>query len=188
MKEKYPWSPPPISPEAKLDKCQKWLWGYLAVVVKAIKEKYGEEGLSVIFNAAKEHYKKLTIADAKRLGIPTETGSLKDVVTLFDAADDILFTMKKKRVVSEVPTENTPERLLYSIQECNVAETIADICPYVCPVVSRAAEQGCAEVINPNIKIAGNRYLAFGDHACDIYIELKRLPQKEVVDYHRCEV
>ena len=178
--EKYPWKVPEwwakMSCEEKLDMSQKYLWGTIAGMLKAIKDRYGEEGLRTIYDAAKESGRELSKDLIQRLGIPLGKGSARDIIAVWDLVDEIIFTMKGKREI----IEESPERIIYRAPECNVAEIIANTCPEVCSVLARAAEQGEAEAVNPNIKISGKKWLGHGDNCCEYIIEMKHLPQKNV--------
>lgn len=168
--EKYPFIPSGLSPEQKLDVCQKSLWRLIARIVRAVDEKYGEEGLSAIHDSIKnwDVWREPLI----RSGLQPGEVSLRDMVLkVWGPGDDIYFTMKEVPVIREDPDES---KLLYTVRECNVARQIAKESSKTCRVVARAIEEGVAQAANPGIHITGDRFIATGADGCYIWAEMKQ--------------
>ncbi|MFC1824844.1 hypothetical protein ACFL9T_19215 [Thermodesulfobacteriota bacterium] len=167
--EKYPFKRMNLPPEKKLDLCQRLLWGVIARIVRTMDEKYGEEALEAISESLRDwDYWKASVRQA---GVPEGDGTIRDLlVELWGPGDDLCFTVAEPVQMTEDPDEN---RVLYKAMSCNVADVIGRECPKTCRVVSRAVEEGVARVVNPKIKVSGNKFLSTGDDGCYIWAELE---------------
>ncbi len=164
-----------VSPEcaARLNATQRLMWRIIARMVKVVGDRYGDEGLQVIYEGLRDwDFWKVPVRKAGL--VPGET-SLEDTLhRVLEAGDEVLFTMKQKPLIEKMG----PNRYLYHVRECNVADVIGRECPKACPVVSRAIEEGAARAANPRIKLTGDRYLVNGADGCYSYYELMETEEK----------
>jgi len=158
----------------RLDLSQKFHWGLFSVMLKALKQKYGEEALEVCFDAIR-HWEELRKI-VERCGIPAGQGTIKDIGLPFEHVDNLCFIFDKKPIVAD----HSESHARFHVRSCNVAEALANVFPQTCSVVSRAIEQGLVEAVNPNIKVSGCKYIAAGDDVCDITVTMKNLSQANV--------
>lgn len=173
-KAKYPFKRMPLTPEQKLNASQRLLWRVIARMVQVVKDRYGEEGLQALSEGIRDwDYWNVSVRQA---GIARGEGTLRDLtVELFGPGDDLSFTITDEPEITEAPDEN---RLLYKARSCNVADIIARECPDTCRIVSRAVEEGVARVVNPDIRVSGDRFLSGGDDACYIYVDYAKKTKK----------
>lgn len=158
----------------RLDLSQKFHWSLFAVMLKALKEKYGEEALEVCFDAVR-HWEGLKEI-VEKCGIPLGKGTIKQIGPPFEHVDNLCFIFERRPILAD----HSDRHARFHVRSCNVAEDIAKIFPPTCSVISRAIEQGLAEAVNPNIKVSGCRYIATGDDVCDITVTIKNLPQTHI--------
>jgi hypothetical protein len=168
-----PHQPLKIPLEAKIDACQKLYWSWMAVMCRSIHAKYGEEGLACLFDGLRAHMAEKGAELAIAWGLPPEKiGSVnpEELIQMLDTGDSVAFSMTTPRVATVSDGVN---QLIYDIQSCNVGDTIASIFPRTCSVVSRAAEQGLADAVNPNIKVSGCEYRSEGCNSCKVVFTVK---------------
>lgn len=159
-----------LSPEKKLDVCQKSLWMIIARMLHAVEEKYGDEGLDVIYKSLRDW--DVHKANIKRYGLKPGKVSLMELAQIvFNPIDDIAFTMKRKPVITQNPKTG---QVLYKALDCNVAHLIGKECPKICAVISRAIEDGLAKAANPKIKVSGEKWLSTGHDGCYIYLDMEK--------------
>jgi hypothetical protein len=163
------------SPEcaAKLNATQRLMWRIIARMVKVIGDKYGDEGLQVIYEGIRDwEFWKVPV---RKAGLVPGEASLEDTLhKVLEAGDEVLFTMEKRPLIEKVGKN----KYLYHVRECNVADVIGRECWKACPIVSRAIEEGAAKAANPRIKLTGDKYLVTGADGCYSYYEFVEPTEK----------
>ena len=165
----------------RLDLSQKFHWSLFAVMLRALKEKYGEEALEVCFDAIRNWEGLKDIVE--KCGISPRTGTIKQMGPPFTHVDNLCFVFEKQPTVAE----HSDKHARFHVNSCNVSEALSEIFPHTCSVISRAIEQGIVEAVNPNLKVSGCRYISAGDDFCDITVTMKKLPQT-ATDYSMREL
>ncbi len=151
----------------KLNAAQRLLWRIIARMVKVIEDKYGEEGLKVIYEGLRDW--EFWQVPVRKAGLVPGEASLEDTLyKVLEAGDQLLFTMEQRPLIEKVG-EN---KYLYKVRQCNVVDVIGRECWKACPIVSRALEEGAAKAANPRIKLTGDKFLVKGDDGCYSYYEI----------------
>ena len=159
-----------MSPEKKLDVCQKSLWMIIARMVRAIDEKYGDEGLDAVYTSIRDW--DAHKANLVRYGLtPGKVTPLEMAERVMIPTGDIAFSMKQQPLVTQ---DRKTGRVTYKAVDCNVAQLIGKECAKTCATISRAVEVGQAKAANPKMKVSGDKWLATGHDGCYIYLELEK--------------
>ena len=173
MYEKCTWPIPEDDLMRRLDLGQKMYAGLLGIILRAVHQKYGEEAYEVIFEAVRkwDFWKEL----AEKVGCPIGTASPDQWNQVGITIDRCMFISAPPKIMEQL---STPEKTVCHIDACNVADIICETSGGdVCSVISRAIEQGSAEVVNPYIKVGGHKVLGKGDETCEVTLALKKMPQ-----------
>ncbi|OGO02255.1 MAG: hypothetical protein A2Y91_01370 [Chloroflexi bacterium RBG_13_54_8] len=156
----------------QLNLAQRLLWRIIARMVRVIDEKYGEEGLRVIYEGLRDwDYWKVPI---RKAGLVPGEASLEDTIhKVLEPGDKLLFSMQEHPLIEKL----SEDKWLYKVRHCNVADVITRESWKTCPVVSRGIEEGVAKAANPNIKLTGDKYLVTGEDGCYSYYEMTESPK-----------
>mgnify|MGYP001093603810 CR=1 FL=1 len=162
----------PSEADKKLNAAQRLLWRIIARMVKVIDDKYGDEGLNVIYEGLRDW--DFWQVPVRKAGLVPGEASLEDTLyKVLEAGDELLFSMELRPLIEKVG-EN---KYLYKVRQCNVVDVIGRECWKACPIVSRALEEGAAKAANPRIKLTGDKFLVTGDDGCYSYYELTEPPE-----------
>ena len=136
----------------------------IATLTKAIKEKYGDEGLVAQRNALEETFRKIIPSIARTVGARIGDGGIADwakvekfICDASDMANDI---------------EVTPQRGVLRVSTCPYLKQYQRTFPQFCTDVLIGMERAIAGTINPKMEVRGEKYLVFGDPICEIICEL----------------
>ncbi len=151
--------------EAKLRRQMAVDAGTLAVIVKAIQQKYGDEALEVMRNALNEATLAPTRSKARRAGARVGDGGIEDWIKLEE--------YMAKESLCDYEVEVSPERGVMRVLDCPMKDAYTAICPDVCTKVLIGAEQAFATAINPNLQSRVDCYMPLGAKSCDVVCEFK---------------
>lgn len=160
-----------IPAEQKLEIAQQGLWGLVARMVKIIEDRYGKEGLDVLYDGLRDwDSHELNVPGMlSAFGIqPGEASPAEFIQRVMNPYDDVSFIQKEKPIITDAPDEN---RVLYKIKSCSVADAIHKEYPGTCRLICSACLEGQRRVANPNLKISVDNFLCEGADACEIYVE-----------------
>lgn len=137
----------------------------IATLAKAIKEKYGDEGLAAQRNALEETFRKIIPSIARTAGARIGDGDINDWAKvekfICDASD------------MENDIEVTPQRGILRVSTCPYLKQYQRTFPQYCPDVLVGMERAIAGTINPKMKVHVEKYMVLGDPICEIVCELK---------------
>jgi len=171
MTKQYEFAGLDVPAEAKLDLCQKGLWGLVARILRIVEEKYGQEGIQAIYNGIRDWdiHQNTVPGMLTAHGIkPEEASPIDLVLKVNNPMDSVSWTFCEKPQITEEPDEN---RIHYLITSCNVAETIRQQYPNTCRIIANASYEAQVKASNPNLKVIHDKFLCEGSDACDIYVE-----------------
>jgi hypothetical protein len=136
----------------------------MAVMAKAINDKYGEEGLNAIREAIIQHITPLFAHVGKQAGARVGNGDATDWV-------------KIEHAISGVPVETldiTPTRARIRTTRCPRAKQLRKVWPDFCRKVWIAVEQAAAHAANQKLVVRPyEKNLASGDDCCQILCEFE---------------
>src|SRR4030042_2173370 len=141
MPKQYEFAGLDVPAEVKLDLCQKGLWGLVARIVRIIEEKYGEEGVQVLYDGIRDcdiHQKNVPGMLSAHGIKPGEASPLDLVLKVNNPMDSVSWLFCEKPQITEQPDEN---RIHYKITSCNVAETIREQCPRACRIIANESHE-----------------------------------------------
>lgn len=137
----------------------------IATMAKAVKEKYGEEGLAAQRNALEETFRKIIPSIARAAGVRVGDGDVTDWAKvekfICDASD-----MKNE-------IEVTPRRGVLRVSTCPYLKQYQRTFPQVCTDVLIGMERAIAGTINPKMKVHAEKYMVLGDPICEIVCEME---------------
>ena len=138
----------------------------IATLARAIGEKYGNEGLSVLAAAMKEASLRAMARNARKAGCRVGDGTIEDWIRLEEFNCNQIPGIKWE-------VQYTPDRGVMRVTYCPMAEAYKTIYPDGCPKMLIGTEQAIAETINPNLQVRGDCYIPLGAPTCDIVCEWK---------------
>lgn len=140
-------------------------YGGVAVLSRAIAEKYGDEGIAVLRDALYQANLPIMRKNAKKAGVRTGDGTIEDWIRFEEYSS--------KQHLLEFEAEYTPERGILHVTYCPGQGLIKHVYPECCRKVLIGAERAIAHAINPNLTVRGGCYLPEGATTCDIICEWK---------------
>ena len=137
----------------------------LGTFAKAIKEKYGSEGLAVLRDSLEELIRdKLGPLWAAEAGTKIGDGGLEDWVKVEKTIGSTML---------QCEAEIGPDQATLRITACPYAEQFKRPFPEVCREVYIGFERGVVSAINPNLEVKGVRYLPEGAECCELICKFK---------------
>lgn len=137
----------------------------IATMGKAVKDKYGDEGIAVLQDAMEKKYSRIVPAAAKLAGARISDGDIGDWVKV-----EAYFG---KGMGMEGEFEVTERRGLMRIKTCPFARQYSKVFPGICPEVLIGCERAIAHTINPKLKVTGQKYMTTGEEVCEIIVEFE---------------
>jgi hypothetical protein len=137
----------------------------IATMARAVKEKYGEEGIAALRDGLEQTYRRLIPAVARQAGARVGDGTVED----WAKVEAYICQMEGMEYELEV----TPEKGVLRVSSCPMEGQYRRISPDCCPEVFIGIERGIAGTINPNLEVRGGRYLPRGEGCCEIICQLK---------------
>ncbi len=169
--EKHPSQSPEVA-EQNLNLAQRLLWRIIARMVRVIDEKYGDEGLTTIYEGLRDwDFWQVPI---RKAGLTPGQTSLEDLIfKVLEPGDKLLFSMQEPPLIEQL----SEDKWLYKVRHCNVADVLMRESWKACPIVSKSIEVGVAKAANPNIKLTGDKFLVTGEDGCYTYYEMTKPPE-----------
>lgn len=138
----------------------------LAVLAKAVNNKYGAEGLRVLREAFEREFVPIQLQAAKQIGARTGNGDATDWVKIESYVSGIGGT--ELEVV-----ESSPTRAVIRAKSCPRAAQVKKIFPDFCRLVFVGLDRAMALAINPKMEVHARKSLPSGDDCCELYCELR---------------
>jgi hypothetical protein len=138
----------------------------IATLCKAVKERYGAEGIEVLRDAMQKKYSRIVPKAAQLAGARIGDGTIEDwanVERYFGQAMGI----------ESGGYEITPTRGLMRMKKCPYAKMYGKVFPGTCPEVLIGCEEAIAQTINPKLHARGQKYLTRGEDCCEIIVEFE---------------
>jgi hypothetical protein len=137
----------------------------IATMGKAIKDKYGDEGIAVLQEAMEKKYSRIVPAAARLAGARLSDGGIEDWVKV-----EAYFG---KGMGMEGEFEVTENRGLMRVRNCPFAKMYSKVFPGICPEVLIGCERAIAHTINPKLNARGQKYMTTGEEVCEIVVEFE---------------
>jgi hypothetical protein len=135
----------------------------LATVCRAVKERWGDEGMTVLRDAMERQFAGSVALAAKAAGARINTGTIEDWVKLEK------YFGKFTGIDAEF--EVTPTRGLLRMTKCPYAKQYGKVFAATCPDVLIGCERAIAHTINPHLHVRGQKYMTSGDAVCELVVE-----------------
>lgn len=135
----------------------------IATLSRAVKDRYGDEGIVLLQNAMEEKFLRIMPSLAKHVGATINNGGPADWAKLEE------HICRSLGMVTEF--EVTAERGIMHMISCPFLTQYKRKFPQVCPEVMIGCERAIARTINPKLKVQGRRYMPMGDKVCEIVVE-----------------
>lgn len=136
----------------------------MAAMAKAIKDKYGEEGITAIRDAIVRDIAPLFAYVGKKAGARVGNGDATDWVKIEHAISGVEIEI----------LELTPTRARVKNTECPRVRQIRRVWPNFCREVWIAVEQAAAHAANPKLLVYPyEKNLSSGEDCCQMFCELK---------------
>ncbi|MFQ5827207.1 MAG: L-2-amino-thiazoline-4-carboxylic acid hydrolase [Dehalococcoidia bacterium] len=153
-----------LSPEERLRRTVAGDSAIIAVLARAVNDKYGAEGLEALREAIENEFPRMFAAVGKQIGARVGDG---------DAAD----WAKIEQHVSgmsgvELEVEASPHRAVLRVKSCPRAEQYRRVFPDFCRLVFIGMERAIARAVNPKLEVHGEKTLPGGDDCCEIHCQL----------------
>ena len=136
----------------------------IAVLVKAVNDKYGAEGLNALREAIEREFPKVFWHIGTEIGAKVEDGDATDWAKIEDYVSGMSGT--------ELEIDASPNRAVLRVKSCPRAGQYKRIFPELCSLVFIGMERAIASAVNPRLKVHGEKSLPRGDECCEIRCEL----------------
>lgn len=154
-----------LSPEERLQRTVAGDAAIIALLARAVGEKYGAEGLATLREAIEKEFPRMFAHVGRQLGARVAGGDATDWANIESYVSGMGGTV--------VQVEAKPDYAVLRVTSCPRADQFKRVFPDFCRLVWCGMEKAIGAAVNPRLVVRTTRTIPSGDEYCEVVCEMR---------------